>query len=95
MFENIFKGFSFIRESFRLISKDSDLIKPSLYSIFFGIFFTVIAGITLFISNLMSTEIFYIIAFLVLIIDYYISYFFTGMTAFLVYDYFKDGDATM
>jgi hypothetical protein len=27
--------------------------------------------------------------------EYYISYFFTGMTAFLVYDYFKDGDATM
>jgi hypothetical protein len=31
----------------------------------------------------------------VLLGDYYISYFFTGMTAFLVYDYFKDGDAAM
>src|SRR3990170_297738 len=95
MFENIFKGFSFIKESFSLISKDSDLIKPSIYSIFFGIFFTVVSGIALFVFNLMSTEIFYLLAFLVLIVDYYISYFFTGMTAFLVYDYFKDGDATM
>ncbi|MDL5504025.1 MAG: DUF6159 family protein, partial [Candidatus Methanoperedens sp.] len=38
---------------------------------------------------------FYILAFLVLLGNYFISYFFTGMTAFLVYDYFKDGDATM
>ena len=37
----------------------------------------------------------YILVFLVLLGEYYISYFFTGMTAFLVYDYFKDGDATM
>ncbi len=95
MFENIFKGFSFIKESFSLITKDGDLIKPSIYSIFVGIFFTVISGIALFFFNVMSTDIFYILAFLVLIVDYYISYFFTGMTAFLVYDYFKDGDATM
>ncbi len=33
MFENIFRGFSFIKESFSLVTKDSDLIKPSLYSI--------------------------------------------------------------
>jgi len=32
---------------------------------------------------------FYILAFLVLLGNYYISYFFTGMTAFLVYDYLK------
>ncbi|VVB91365.1 Uncharacterised protein [uncultured archaeon] len=37
----------------------------------------------------------YVLVFLVLLGEYYISYFFTGMTAFLVYDYFKDGDATM
>jgi len=77
MFENIFRGFSFIKESFSLIMKDDDLIKPSIYSIFVGIFFTVISGIALFFFNLMPTDIFYILAFLVLIVDYYISYFFT------------------
>lgn len=96
MFENIFRGFSFIKESFRLISKDRDLIKPSIFSIFFGIFFTVITGITIYLSTaLMPQELVYILVFLVLLGEYYISYFFTGMTAFLVYDYFKDGDATM
>ncbi len=73
-----------------------DLIKPSIYSIFFGIFFTVIAGIAIYISReMMPQELVYILVFLVLMGEYYISYFFTGMTAFLVYDYFKDGDATM
>jgi hypothetical protein len=96
MFENIFKGFSFIKESFSLITKDADLIKPSIYSIIVGVFFTIISGIVLFLLRYMiPTELFYILAFLVLLVDYYISYFFTGMTAFLVYDYFKDGDATM
>jgi len=96
MFENIFKGFSFIKESFSLVSRDADLIKPSIYSIFTAIFFTVISGIVLFLSRfLLPAELLYILSFLVLLIDYYIAYFFTGMTAFLVYDYFKDGDATM
>jgi len=96
MFENIFKGFSFIKQSFVLITKDGDLIKPSIYSIFLGIFFTVITGIAIFLSNaMMPQELVYILVFLVILGEYYISYFFTGMTAFLVYDYFKDGDATM
>ncbi|MDD5616983.1 MAG: DUF6159 family protein [Candidatus Methanoperedens sp.] len=96
MFENILKGFSFIKQSFVLITKDGDLIKPSIYSIFIGIFFTVIAGITIYLSsNSIPAELVYLLYFLVLLGEYYISYFFTGMTAFLVYDYFKDGDATM
>ncbi|MFZ3382510.1 MAG: DUF6159 family protein [Candidatus Methanoperedens sp.] len=97
MFENIFKGFSFIKESFSLIGKDADVIKPSFYSIFVGLFFTIFSFIImLFIeSGLKFGNIFYILAFLVLLGNYFISYFFTGMTAFLVYDYFKDGDATM
>ncbi|MDO8727296.1 MAG: DUF6159 family protein [Candidatus Methanoperedens sp.] len=96
MFENILKGFSFIKQSFVLITKDSDLIKPSIYSIFLGIFFTTITGIAIYLSTaMMPQELVYILVFLVLLGEYYISYFFTGMTAFLVYDYFKDGDATM
>lgn len=97
MFENIFKGFSFIKESFRLIGKDADVIKPSFYSIFAGAFFTIFSVIILFFlqSSLNLGMLFYILAFLVFLGDYFISYFFTGMTAFLVYDYFKDGDATM
>ena len=96
MFENILKGFSFIKQSFVLITKDSDLIKPSIYSIFLGIFFTAITGIAIYLSTaMMPQELVYILVFLVLLGEYYISYFFTGMTAFLVYDYFKDGDATM
>ncbi len=96
MFENIFKGFSFIKESFSLITKDADLIKPSIYSIFVSIAFTIITFIPLFlVQNLFPQEFFYVLLFLVVLGNYYISYFFTGMTAFLVYDYFKDGDATM
>jgi hypothetical protein len=97
MFENIFKGFSFIKESFTLIGKDTDVIKPSFYSILVGAFFTIFSVIILFFlqSGLQPGMTFYILAFLVLLGNYYISYFFTGMTAFLVYDYFKDGDATM
>ena len=97
MFENIFKGFSFIKESISLIAKDADVIKPSFYSILVGAFFTIFSVIILFFlqSSLNFGMTFYILAFLVLLGNYYISYFFTGMTAFLVYDYFKDGDATM
>ncbi|MCX9082151.1 MAG: hypothetical protein OIN83_08125 [Candidatus Methanoperedens sp.] len=97
MFENIFKGFLFIKESFSLIIKDADVIKPSFYSIFVGMFFTIFSiVIMLFIeSNLHLGNLFYIFAFLVFLGNYLISYFFSGMTAFLVYDYFKDGDATM
>ena len=97
MFENIFKGFSFIKESFSLIMKDSDVIKPSFYSIFAGIFFTILSVIIMFLLQSGSGwgNFFYIFAFFILLGNYFISYFFTGMTAFLVYDYFKDGDATM
>jgi len=97
MFENIFKGFSFIKESFSLIVKDADVIKLSFYSIFAGVFFTILSIIIMFLlqSGLGSGGFFYIFAFFIFLGNYFISYFFTGMTAFLVYDYFKDGDATM
>lgn len=97
MFENIFKGFSFIKQSFVLIAKDADVIRPSFYSIFVGGFFTIFSVIILFFlqTGWQSGTTIYILAFLILLGNYYISYFFTGMTAFLVYDYFKDGDATM
>ena len=97
MFENIFKGFSFIKESFSLIGKDADVIKPSFYSIFVGVFFTIFSVIIMLFleSGLNLGSMFYLLAFLVLLGNYFISYFFTGMTAFLVYDYFKDGDATI
>jgi hypothetical protein len=97
MFENIFKGFSFIKQSFSLIMKDADVIKPSFYSIITGAFFTILSVIILFLlqSGLGSGNFFYIFAFFTFLVNYFISYFFTGMTAFLVYDYFKDGDATM
>lgn len=97
MFENIFKGFFFIKESFSLIAKDADVIKPSFYSIFVGVFFTIFSFIImLFLKSSIGLGVmFYILAFLVLLGNYLISYLFTGMTAFLVYDYFKDGDATM
>ena len=97
MFENIFKGFSFIKESFSLIGKDADVIKPSFYSIFVGVFFTIFSVIIMLFleSGLNLGNMFYLLAFLVLLGNYFISYFFTGMTAFLVYDYFKDGDATI
>ena len=97
MFENVFKGFSFIKESFSLIGKDADVIKPSFYSIFVGVFFTIFSVIFLLFleSGLKFGNMFYLLAFIVLLGNYFISYFFTGMTAFLVYDYFKDGDATM
>jgi len=97
MFENVFKGFSFIKESFNLIGKDADVIKPSFYSIFVGVFFTIFSVIIMLFleSGLNFGSMFYLLAFLVLLGNYFISYFFTGMTAFLVYDYFKDGDATI
>jgi hypothetical protein len=96
MFKNIFKGFSFIKESFKLIYKNSALIKPSIYSILAGLFFTVISVIVLILIRSQIPEgIFYVLAFLILLGDYYIAYFFTGMTAFLIYDYFKGGHATM
>ena len=78
-------------------SKDADVIKPSFYSIFVGMFFSIFSIIImLFIeSNLHFGNLFYMLAFLVFLGNYFISYFFSGMTAFLVYDYFKDGDATM
>lgn len=97
MFENIFKGFSFIKESFNLVLKDADVIKPSFYSIFVGMFFTIFSVIIILIigSGLRIGTMFYILALAILLGNYLISYFFSGMTAFLVYDYFKDGDATM
>lgn len=97
MFENVFKGFSFLKESFSLIGKDADVIKPAFYSIFVGAFFTIFSIIIMLFleSGLKLGNIFYLFAFLVLLGNYFISFFFTGMTAFLVYDYFKDGDATM
>lgn len=97
MFENIFKGLSFIKESFILVLKDADVIKPSFYSIFVGMFFTIFSVIIMLFleSSLRLGNLFYMVAFIIFLGNYLISYFFTGMTAFLVYDYFKDGDATM
>src|SRR5574342_254627 len=81
--ESFSRGWSFLQQAWQMAFKDKDLIKPSIVALIIGG-----AGrIGEFVLAVMG-------AFLVFL-NFIVSYVFSGMTAYLIYQYLTEGDGRM
>ena len=96
------RGWSFLQQAWQMAFKDKDLIKPSLYALVVGTIVSVIGAIPIIIVAIFlgdagrSGQIVLAVmgAFLVFL-NFVVSYVFSGMTVYLIYEYLTQGDGRM
>ena len=101
MFASIQRGFGFLGQAIDLARKDSDLLKPSLYSLLVSAVVAVIGAAPLIAVALLAGDTqpgkisLYVLGALLIFAQYAVAYVFSGMTAYLVYEYLTEGDGRM
>lgn len=101
MFESIRRGFGFLGQSIDMARKDTDLLKPSYFGMLASIFVAVIGAIPILLVSLAAGDSkvgqysLYILGALLIFAQYATAYIFSGMTAYLVYEYLTEGNGKM
>ncbi len=91
-------GFNFIEQAFKMLKEDSNLLKPSLYSLGVNLVVYIILGIALVIAYAISrgnNTVLYVGLFLLLVATYFVTYFFSSMTIHLIYQHLTSGQSSM
>jgi len=99
--ENFKRGWAFLKQSWQMVLKDRDLIKPSIFTLIAGFLVTLVLvvpiGFATFLlqDSLYGKYIIYIIWAIVIFIQYTVGYIFSAMTVYLIYGYLAEGDGRM
>jgi hypothetical protein len=96
------RGWSFLQEAWRIAFKDKDLLKPSIYALIAGAIVTVIGIIPIIIvvllfgdAGLFGRALLFVFGALLVFAHFVVSYVFSGMTVYLIYQYLTEGDGKM
>lgn len=96
------RGWSFLKQAWQMAFKDRDLIKPSIYSLFVGLFVSVIFLIPIIGSafifgdqSLVGRVVMFVFGALLIFAQYSVGYIFSAMTIYLVYGFLAEGDGVM
>jgi hypothetical protein len=101
MFASIQRGFGFLGQAIDLARKDSDLLKPSFFSLLVSVVVAAIGAVPLIAVALLAGDTqpgkisLYVLGALLIFAQYAVAYVFSGMTAYLVYQYLTEGDGRM
>jgi hypothetical protein len=96
--QSLKRGWSFLKQSWQMVVKDKDLIKPSIYTLVAGFIVTLILVVPVgFVTFLIQGSTFgriivYIMWAIVIFIQYTVGYVFSAMTVYLIYGYLAEGD---
>ncbi len=99
--ESLKRGWAFLKQSWQMVGKDRDLIKPSIYTLLAGFIVTLILVVPVgFVTFLIQDSTFgriivYIMWAIVIFIQYTVGYIFSAMTVYLIYGYLAEGDGRM
>jgi hypothetical protein len=96
------RGWSFLQQAWQMAFKDKDLIKPSIYALIIGTIVSVIGSIPIIVAAFFLGDagrvgqmILGIMGAFLVFINFVITYVFSGMTAYLIYEYLTRGDGRM
>lgn len=96
------RGWSFLQEAWGMAFKDKDLIKPSIYALIVGSIVSIIGAIPIIIAAVLFGDsgrvgqlILAIMGAVLVFVNFVISYVFSGMTVYLIYEYLTTGDGKM
>ena len=100
--ESFSRGWSFLQQAWQMAFKDKDLIKPSIYALIVGSIVSVIGAIPIIIvafflgdAGRIGQFILAVMGAFLVFLNFVVSYVFSGMTVYLVYEYLTQGDGRM
>jgi hypothetical protein len=100
--QSLARGWSFLQQSWQMVFKDRDLIKPSVYALFAGLVVTIVgivplvgAALVLGDSTWLGRGVLLVLGAALIFAHYVVSYVFSGMTVYLIYGYLAEGDGRM
>lgn len=93
------RGWSFLQQAWQMAFKDKDLIKPSIYALIVGSIVSVIGSIPIIITAFFLGDagrigqiILAVMGAFLVFINFVITYVFSGMTVYLIYEYLTQGN---
>lgn len=96
------RGWSFLQQAWQMAFKDKDLIKPSIYALIAGGIVSIIGIVPMIVvvllfdgSGLIGRALIFICGALLVFAHFVVSYIFSGMTVYLIYQYLTEGDGKM
>lgn len=96
------RGWSFLQQAWRMAFQDKDLIKPSIYALIVGSIVSVIGAIPIIITAVLFGDsgrigqlLLAVLGAIVVFVNFVVSYVFSGMTVYLIYEYLTKGDGRM
>jgi hypothetical protein len=96
------RGWSFLQQAWQMAFKDKDLIKPSIYALIVGTLISVIGAIPIILVAIFLGEagrfgqfVLAIMGAFLVFLNFVVSYIFSGMTVYLIYEYLTQGDGQM
>ncbi len=100
--ESFSRGWSFLQQAWSMAFKDKDLIKPSIYALIVGSIVSVIGAIPIVIvafflgdAGRIGQFILAVMGAFLVFVNFVITYVFSGMTVYLIYEYLTKGDGRM
>ena len=95
------RGWSFLQQAWQMAFKDKDLLKPSMYALIAGAIVSLIGIIPIiavwvfFHDSMIGRALFFIFGAILVFAHFIVSYVFSGMTVYLIYQYLTEGDGKM
>ncbi len=96
------RGWSFLQQAWSMAFKDRDLIKPSVYALIVGSIVSLIGSIPIIITAVLIGDsgrigqlILAVMGAALVFVNFVVSYVFSGMTVYLIYEYLTKGDGRL
>lgn len=96
------RGWSFLQQAWSMAFRDRDLIKPSIYALIVGSIVSLIGSIPIIITAVLIGDsgrigqlILAVMGAALVFVNFVVSYVFSGMTIYLIYEYLTKGDGRM
>jgi hypothetical protein len=100
--ESFSRGWSFLKQAWSMAFQDKDLIKPSIYALIVGSIVSAIGAIPIIIVAIFLGDtgrfgqiVLAVMGGLLVFVNFIITYVFSGMTVYLLYEYLTKGDGRM
>jgi len=100
--ESFSRGWSFLKQAWSMALQDKDLIKPSIYALIVGSIVSVIGAIPIIVVALFLGDagrfgqfILAVMGAFLVFVNFVVSYVFSGMTVYLIYEYLTQGNGRM
>jgi len=100
--ESFSRGWSFLKQAWQMALKDKDLIKPSIYALIIGGIVSIVGAIPIIVVAVFIGDagrfgqiILAVMGAFIIFLNFVVSYVFSGMTVYLIYEYLTQGNGRM